>query len=78
MKHSDRLLLKIPFSEEVACGGYHTCVVTGNGDLYSWGSNENGCLGLGYLIYYIFKNFPTQTCILPISMYIQCQSCILT
>lgn len=38
---------EIPFSEEIACGGYHTCVVTGNGDLYSWGSNENGCLGLG-------------------------------
>ncbi|KAL5669633.1 hypothetical protein ACJX0J_021854, partial [Zea mays] len=38
---------EIPFSEEVACGGYHTCVVTDSGDLYSWGSNENGCLGLG-------------------------------
>ncbi|XP_039823768.1 ultraviolet-B receptor UVR8-like isoform X2 [Panicum virgatum] len=38
---------EIPFSEEVACGGYHTCVVTESGDLYSWGSNENGCLGLG-------------------------------
>ncbi|KAM0841621.1 hypothetical protein ACQ4PT_058890 [Festuca glaucescens] len=38
---------EIKFSEEVACGGYHTCVVTDRGDLYSWGSNENGCLGLG-------------------------------
>ncbi|EEC68325.1 hypothetical protein OsI_36421 [Oryza sativa Indica Group] len=38
---------EVPFSEEVACGGYHTCVVTDSGDLYSWGSNENGCLGLG-------------------------------
>ncbi|CAM0906727.1 unnamed protein product [Alopecurus aequalis] len=38
---------EIQFSEEVACGGYHTCVVTDHGDLYSWGSNENGCLGLG-------------------------------
>ncbi|CAK9319357.1 unnamed protein product [Citrullus colocynthis] len=33
--------------EEVACGGYHTCVLTKGGDLYSWGSNENGCLGNG-------------------------------
>ncbi|XP_022154913.1 ultraviolet-B receptor UVR8 isoform X2 [Momordica charantia] len=33
--------------EEVACGGYHTCVLTKAGDLYSWGSNENGCLGNG-------------------------------
>ncbi|PAN42969.1 hypothetical protein GQ55_8G196400 [Panicum hallii var. hallii] len=38
---------EILFAEEVACGGYHTCAVTDNGDLYSWGSNENGCLGLG-------------------------------
>uniref|UniRef100_A0A0D9XSV3 RCC1-like domain-containing protein n=1 Tax=Leersia perrieri TaxID=77586 RepID=A0A0D9XSV3_9ORYZ len=40
---------EVPFSEEVACGGYHTCAVTDSGDLYSWGSNENGCLGLGML-----------------------------
>uniref|UniRef100_A0ACD5X1T7 Uncharacterized protein n=1 Tax=Avena sativa TaxID=4498 RepID=A0ACD5X1T7_AVESA len=38
---------EIQFLEEVSCGGYHTCVVTDHGDLYSWGSNENGCLGLG-------------------------------
>ncbi|KAG0471269.1 hypothetical protein HPP92_015815 [Vanilla planifolia] len=38
---------ELPFSEEIACGGYHTCVVTNEGKLYSWGSNENGCLGLG-------------------------------
>ncbi|KAJ0976031.1 hypothetical protein J5N97_017996 [Dioscorea zingiberensis] len=38
---------ELPFSEEVACGGYHTCVITNEGRLYTWGSNENGCLGLG-------------------------------
>ncbi|KAL0909012.1 hypothetical protein M5K25_023533 [Dendrobium thyrsiflorum] len=38
---------KLPRSVEVACGGYHTCVVTNDGELYAWGSNENGCLGLG-------------------------------
>ncbi|XP_011097039.1 ultraviolet-B receptor UVR8 isoform X2 [Sesamum indicum] len=38
----------LPFSEEVACGGYHTCVIsTDGGELYTWGSNENGCLGIG-------------------------------
>ncbi|XP_073294968.1 ultraviolet-B receptor UVR8 isoform X2 [Primulina huaijiensis] len=40
----------LPLSDEVACGGYHTCVITSNlygGDLYAWGSNENGCLGIG-------------------------------
>ncbi|KAK6152964.1 hypothetical protein DH2020_012603 [Rehmannia glutinosa] len=34
---------RLPFSEEVACGGYHTY----GGELYTWGSNENGCLGIG-------------------------------
>lgn len=38
---------ELPFSEEVACGGYHTCVITRSGELYTWGSNENGCLGIG-------------------------------
>lgn len=38
---------KLPYSEEVACGGYHTCVLTRSGELYTWGSNENGCLGIG-------------------------------
>ncbi|XP_044503423.1 ultraviolet-B receptor UVR8 [Mangifera indica] len=41
------MISKLPYAEEVACGGYHTCVVTSGGDLYTWGSNENGCLGIG-------------------------------
>ncbi|KAJ4715152.1 ultraviolet-B receptor UVR8 [Melia azedarach] len=41
------LINKLPYSEEVACGGYHTCVLTSGGELYTWGSNENGCLGIG-------------------------------
>ncbi|KAH7557210.1 hypothetical protein JRO89_XS11G0075100 [Xanthoceras sorbifolium] len=41
------LVSELPYSEDVACGGYHTCVVTSGGELYSWGSNENGCLGIG-------------------------------
>ncbi|KAL9462616.1 hypothetical protein AB3S75_000587 [Citrus x aurantiifolia] len=41
------LISKLPCSEEVACGGYHTCVLTSGGELYTWGSNENGCLGIG-------------------------------
>ncbi|XP_020103913.1 ultraviolet-B receptor UVR8 isoform X3 [Ananas comosus] len=39
---------ELPFSSAVACGGYHTCVITSEGELYTWGSNENGCLGLGF------------------------------
>ncbi|KAH7654723.1 Regulator of chromosome condensation 1/beta-lactamase-inhibitor protein II [Dioscorea alata] len=48
-KNASRPLVveQLPFSEEVACGGYHTCVVTNEGRLFTWGSNENGCLGLG-------------------------------
>ncbi|KAL8159156.1 hypothetical protein V2J09_000693 [Rumex salicifolius] len=34
------MLQEVPFCEDVACGG--------NGELYTWGSNENGCLGIGY------------------------------
>ncbi|KAI4336482.1 hypothetical protein L6164_015004 [Bauhinia variegata] len=41
------LISELPYSEEVACGGYHTCVLTRSGELYTWGSNENGCLGIG-------------------------------
>lgn len=41
------LLRELPPSEEAACGGYHTCIITSGGELYSWGSNENGCLGIG-------------------------------
>lgn len=38
---------RVPHSDEVACGGYHTCVITNGGELFTWGTNENGCLGIG-------------------------------
>lgn len=41
------VISELPSSEEVACGGYHTCTITSGGELYTWGSNENGCLGTG-------------------------------
>ncbi|CAK9166658.1 unnamed protein product [Ilex paraguariensis] len=41
------MISQLPCSEEVACGGYHTCVITRGGELFTWGSNENGCLGIG-------------------------------
>lgn len=41
------LMSKMPPSEEVACGAHHTCIITSGGELYSWGSNDNGCLGIG-------------------------------
>ncbi|CAH9071022.1 unnamed protein product [Cuscuta epithymum] len=41
------VVCELPSSEMTACGGYHTCVVTSGGELYTWGSNENGCLGTG-------------------------------
>ncbi|GMH13096.1 hypothetical protein Nepgr_014937 [Nepenthes gracilis] len=41
------IVTELPISQDVACGGYHTCVITSGGKLYTWGSNENGCLGIG-------------------------------
>lgn len=42
------MMKEIPFCDKIACGGYHTCIITSGGELYTWGSNENGCLGIGY------------------------------
>ncbi|XP_034252692.1 RCC1-like G exchanging factor-like protein isoform X2 [Thrips palmi] len=33
---------------QVACGLHHFMAVTNKGDLYSWGHNRGGCLGLGH------------------------------
>lgn len=33
--------------EKVACGISHLAAITNNGDLYMWGRNRHGCLGLG-------------------------------
>ncbi|GBP51740.1 RCC1-like G exchanging factor-like protein [Eumeta japonica] len=32
---------------KVACGVGHLAAITNNGDLYTWGRNRHGCLGLG-------------------------------
>ncbi|MCL7027791.1 hypothetical protein MKW94_030961 [Papaver nudicaule] len=44
---SPYVINELPSCHEVACGGYHTGVITSGGELYTWGSNENGCLGIG-------------------------------
>jgi alpha-tubulin suppressor-like RCC1 family protein len=31
---------------DVACGDFHSCVLTNIKDLYMWGSNKEGQLGL--------------------------------
>ncbi|KAL2650925.1 hypothetical protein R1flu_019053 [Riccia fluitans] len=46
--HEPSALKNLPGGLAVACGGYHTGAVMKQGDLYMWGSNENGCLGFGY------------------------------
>lgn len=33
--------------EKVSCGLSHICAVTNKGDLYTWGKNRHGSLGLG-------------------------------
>lgn len=40
----------------IAAGGWHTCAVTSSGDLYTWGWNHHGQLGIskaGVNVYYI-------------------------
>lgn len=34
--------------KEVVCGLYHAAAVTNFGDVYVWGRNKSGCLGLGH------------------------------
>jgi alpha-tubulin suppressor-like RCC1 family protein len=41
----------------LACGDFHTTVVTSSGDLYTWGDNSIGSLGLGN---YINQNSPQR------------------
>lgn len=33
------------FARSVSCGPYHNAVITIEGDIYTWGSNKNNCLG---------------------------------
>ena len=33
------------FIKSVVCGVYHNAAITSIGELYTWGSNTNGCLG---------------------------------
>ncbi|EDV24451.1 uncharacterized protein TRIADDRAFT_56257 [Trichoplax adhaerens] len=53
--HGDETDLNMPTSIEsledkdvniIACGGYHSAAITKNGELYIWGSNSEGQLGL--------------------------------
>lgn len=34
--------------QKVACGIGHLAAITNSGDLYMWGKNRQGCLGLGH------------------------------
>ena len=47
------------FKIQVVCGSFHSCIVTKDGDVYTWGRNTDGQLGNGtrqdgvYLFSYI-------------------------
>jgi len=42
-------LVKLEFKvKEVVCGGYHTMIISGDGNLYAFGDNDYGQLGLGH------------------------------
>jgi alpha-tubulin suppressor-like RCC1 family protein len=42
-------IVRIDF-RQVSCGSYHTIALTAQGELWAWGWNEHGQLGLGDLI----------------------------
>ncbi|XP_040370455.1 ultraviolet-B receptor UVR8 isoform X5 [Rosa chinensis] len=48
-EYTPRLIKKLEGTKvkKVAAGLLHSACVDGGGELYSWGSNENGCLGIG-------------------------------
>jgi alpha-tubulin suppressor-like RCC1 family protein len=31
--------------KKIVCGSHHNAALTSDNEMYSWGSNENGCLG---------------------------------
>lgn len=35
------------FTVQVVCGSFHSCIVTKDGDVYTWGRNLDGQLGNG-------------------------------
>lgn len=49
MQRTPRLVrtLGINVIVQIACGLKHTVALTNNGELYAWGSNNEGQLGLG-------------------------------
>jgi len=40
-------ILKDEFIKEISCGYLHTIAITLHGNVYTWGNNEMGQLGLG-------------------------------
>ena len=41
---SSSVELKVPIVK-LACGGMHTAAIAPSGAVYTWGSNDEGCLG---------------------------------
>jgi alpha-tubulin suppressor-like RCC1 family protein len=39
--------LELSLTKQICCSKASTFAVLDNGDLYSWGSGKNGCLGIG-------------------------------
>jgi len=40
-------VLQAKHIRDIACGSNHSAAITSNGELYTWGSGEDGCLGHG-------------------------------
>lgn len=46
---ADGNYLPNPVIEEIVCGEHHTFALTVDGELYSWGRNMDGELGIGHM-----------------------------
>jgi alpha-tubulin suppressor-like RCC1 family protein len=55
------LLKTQQFVKFIACGSHHNVVVTIEGELYSWGSNKNNCLGR-QVLRYLASNMSPPRC----------------
>lgn len=58
--HGERIL-------KVACGAFHSACVSENGNVYTWGKEDYGMLGIGFTgdahqpqLVHFFKDFPAR------------------
>ena len=56
----------------IACGGEHIFAITRNNEIYSWGRNEKGQLGIGYICTYISEPQLIKDLVIKSITYVAC------